>query len=248
MNSSLKKLRLISQFQVTSPDTDMFGRLRPGALVNFLIQSATLSADSLGFGYGGIRKQKLFWVLSRITIELDKPLHWKQVLEVETWPKDIDGLLYLRDFLLRDGEGNQIGRATSGWIAIDLDTKRPGRVEGLDAERFTELKNKKAFSESPVKLKKLEGIPSPEILTGYYDIDLNKHVTSARYVDWMMDAFTVDFHERNYPKRLIVNYLKETMPGEILVYDQAIVEKGAYQFEAFNKSRSLTAFRGLINF
>jgi medium-chain acyl-[acyl-carrier-protein] hydrolase len=241
-------LRHINRYVVTSPDTDMFGRLRPGALVNFLIQSATLSADSLGFGYGGIRKQKLFWVLSRLTVEIEKPLRWKEILEIETWPKDIDGLLYLRDFFLRDGEGNQIGRATSGWIAIDFDTKRPGRVEGLDAERFTELKNIKSFSESPVKLKKRQGIASLEILTGYYDIDLNKHVTSARYVDWMMDSFTVDFHEKNYPKRLVVNYLKETMPGEILAYEKSAVEENGYQFEAFNKSRSLTAFRGQLTF
>ena len=64
-----KNLVLTTNYSVTSADTDMYSRLRPGALVNFLIQSAIESADQMGYGFGGLKKQQLFWVLSRLTLE-----------------------------------------------------------------------------------------------------------------------------------------------------------------------------------
>ena len=54
----------LNPFKIDSADTDMFGRIRLGSLVNLLIQAATNSADKLGFGYKNIQEQKLFWVLS----------------------------------------------------------------------------------------------------------------------------------------------------------------------------------------
>ena len=48
----------------------------------------------------------------------------------------------------------------------------------------------------------------------FFDIDLNKHVTSSRYVDWMMDSFSAEFHEANYPKKIALNYMKEVKLGE----------------------------------
>ena len=43
-------LTLTKQFKIRSNETDISGFLRPGALVNLLIQTAIDSADELGFG------------------------------------------------------------------------------------------------------------------------------------------------------------------------------------------------------
>ena len=80
----------------------MFARIRAGAMVNLLIQSAINSAESLGFGFAELREQKLFWVLSRLTVEIYHPLKWNEEAEVETWPKSVEGLLYTRDYIVRD--------------------------------------------------------------------------------------------------------------------------------------------------
>ena len=44
--------------------------------------------------------------------------------------------------MVRDNAGEIVAKATSGWLAIDLKTKRPKRIEGLDGELFMLLKNK----------------------------------------------------------------------------------------------------------
>ncbi len=236
-----------SKFKVTSADTDMEARLRLGALVNFLIQSAINSADSLGFGFGGIREQQLFWVLSRMTVEIYRPFTWYEQVEVETWPKNIERIIYLRDFLVRDQKQELIARATSGWLAVDMDTKRPKKIDNIHADIFSRLHMKQAIESSPEKLMPVEGTDILEIKAGYFDLDLNKHVTSTRYIDWMMDMLSLDFHKTRYPVRLSMNYLKETMPGETIriVRQQNDQE---FHFEGTNLSNHTAAFRGRIDF
>lgn len=241
-------LTSISDFKVTSADTDMFSRLRPGAAVNYLIQAAINSADSLGFGYGGIRHQNLYWVLSRMTFELYRPLKWYEKVKVETWPKNVERILYLRDYLLLDSANNIIGRATSGWLAIDLKTKKLKKIDGIHADFFVHLKDKHALVEPPEKLFPVDKGESFEIRSGYFDIDLNGHVTTTRYVDWMMDTFPVDFHKDNYPHKLSLNMMKEIMPGEKIILTRNRKGVSGYLFEGVKSDTGTIAFRAIVEF
>ncbi len=243
-----EELVTVSTFEVTSADTDMEARLRLGALVNFLIQSAIRSADSLGFGFRGIRTQRLFWVLSRLTVKINRPFTWYEPLEVETWPKDIERIIYLRDFNVRDGEGKPVILATSGWLAVDLESRRPKKIDNTHADMFSILHDKHALELPPEKLMPADGEDTYEIKSTYFDLDLNKHVTSSRYVDWMMDTFGPDFHKSHYPSALSVNYLKETMPGETMRISRRKEREDTFLFEGTNLSSDTTAFRGKIVF
>jgi medium-chain acyl-[acyl-carrier-protein] hydrolase len=241
-------LTVFCPFRVTSADTDMESRLRPGALLNMLIQSAIQSADSLGFGFGSLRQEKLFWVLSRMSVDIQRPMHWYEEAVVETWPKDVDGLLYLRDFIVRDAQKNIVASATSAWLAVDMISKRPRIIEGLDASRFVALKEKHALNRMPEKLNGLTGTISKEVPTTYFDFDLNRHVTSTRYIDWTFDTFPMEFLLRTYPVKLSVNFLKETRPGEIMQIRQQQINEKIFTFEGVHKSTNQASFRALYEF
>lgn len=241
-------LTIYTSYKITTADTDMFMRMRLGGIINLLIQSAITSAETLGFGFKGLRKQQLYWVLSRITVEVYQPLVWNQDVEVETWPKTIGGLLYMRDFIVRDKSQNIIARATSGWLAIDVDTKRPKLLDGIEAEMFVCLKDKHSLNELPERLPTTTDGDTFNVQSGYFDIDLNGHVTSTRYVDWMMDTYTVDFNKDNYPKRLSVNFMKETLPGDSINILRGTQNGLQYNFEGINHAQKTVAFRGKIDF
>jgi medium-chain acyl-[acyl-carrier-protein] hydrolase len=242
-----KELVLVLKFPVTSADTDIASRIRLGALVNFLIQSAIRSADDLGFGFEHLHKQKLFWVLSSITVQINRPLMWYQNAEVETWPKDVHKMLYLRDFFIRDHEQNIIGRATSSWFAIDFEKHRPHKIEGDHSEIFNALRKRYALPHLSEKLNPVMEGMATEIKSTYFDIDLNKHVTSTRYIDWMMDMIPLDFLLVHYPKLLTINYLKETSPGETIRL-KTFREENCFYFEGINANLGVVAFRGKICF
>ena len=221
-----KELVLEFAFDVTTADCDMFARLRPGGLVSFLIVAATRSADELGFGYEFLSRHHLYWVLSRMTIEICRPLLWGDKAVVITWPKDVDGLLYLRDFEVKDQNGEMVARATSGWLAMDMDSKRPRKVEDKFSYMFDQMKDKSTW----------------------FDFDLNKHVTSSRYIDWMVDNLPTDVLINRYPVSLSVNYLKETMLGEVTTLTVAMEPVGSYLFEGISRVAEKPSFRGRIEF
>ncbi len=243
-----KGLTLFLPYHVTSADTDMNACLRLGSLVNLLIQSAISSADNLGFGLKFLREQKLFWVLSRLTVEIDKPLAWYSAGEVETWPKDLDKILYLRDFIVRNDAQQIVAKATSGWLAVDMETKRPKTFDPTHAHIFNQLRDKQALSTSPEKLLPVKEGDIFEIKTGFFDIDLNGHVTATRYIDWMMDTFSIGFHQKNYPKKVSINFLHETKPYETIQLVRFTNNEKSFAFEGVNKTSGSFAFRGVIEF
>jgi medium-chain acyl-[acyl-carrier-protein] hydrolase len=247
-NNEVTDLILHSAFKVTSADTDMDARLRPGALLNFLIQSAIQSADALGFGFGGLRQEKLFWVLSRMTIHINRPLKWYDIVDVETWPKDIDGLMYLRDYILRDHSGIVVSTATSGWLAVNIETKRPGKIEGIQATILDRLKSKHAIESHPEKLPGIVPDTTCEKAITYFDIDLNKHVTSTRYVDWMMDSIPSDYLVNHYPSSISINYMKENQLGDTIHLHSVQPVPNLFCFEGTNKTKGLASFRGKFEF
>ena len=186
-------------------------------------------------------------MLTRLTLEIYRPLKWGEKAEVETWPKSIERLFYLRDFIVRDEQGEIVAKACSAWLSINLKSKRPTLFNGDKMDAFTKLNAYHALDYSPIKLDGIQKDDTQTITPSYFDIDLNKHVTSTRYIDWMMDCFSLDFHSRHYPTHLSINYMKETMCGENieLSHQDKITKHG---FEGFNTNQDKVAFRGSLNF
>jgi medium-chain acyl-[acyl-carrier-protein] hydrolase len=242
------QLITVTRYPVTSADTDMEARLRVGGLVGYLVLSAIRSADQLGFGFDFLREQKLFWVLNRITIEIERPLRWYEEAVVETWPKDLEKILYLRDYRVSDQDGKTVARATSGWTSIDTETHRPRLINEIDLPLFTRLKERHGIEGLPERIGAVPEGEQSELLTTYFDLDLNRHVTSSRYVDWMMDTFPVGFHQARYPKRISVNYMKETAAGTLIRITRKQTDNGDYLFEGVHKETGKVAFRGVIHF
>lgn len=234
-------------YRVISANTDMYSRLRPSALLGFLIQSAIDSADNLGFGFGSLREQHLFWVLSRMTVELDETPLWNDTIEIETWPRDIERILYRRDYLIRKN-GNIIGRATSSWLAIDLKSKKLSKVSEGEEWKFVTLRDKKAIEAAPAKLNAVSGADCCTIETQYNDFDLNGHVTSTRYLEWAENSMDTAFYKSNVCRGFSVNYIKETLPGENLGASFEFAENGNLFFEAKHGSSRDTSFRCLLHF
>lgn len=233
---------------ITSAEADMFKRLRAGSLINYLIQAAVQSADSLGFGFTGLKNKNLFWVFSRLEMEINRALLWNEKVEVETWPKDVDGLLYLRDFVVRTNQGEVVARAASSWLAIDLHTKRPKKLDETFMRQFPLLYNKHGLPVVPGRIAAIDGPLVKTVSAEYSDIDLNRHVTSTRYVDWLMDAFSLDFHSSNYPKYLELNFLKETMLADTLLVRQQGLDEKKYVFQFENSLNQQPVFRAIVHF
>ena len=59
---------------------------------------------------------------------------------------------------------------------------------------------------------------------GYSDIDVNKHLNNSKYVDFIMDCFSLKDHEKYNIKSIEVNYSKEALPGDSIAIYKDISE------------------------
>ena len=179
--------RHLARFTVHSFDVDAFGQLWPPALSGYLQEAAGGSAERLGLSMGELARRGLTWVLARQRVELHACVRLGDTLEVETWPSGVDRLAALRDFVVRRG-GQEVGRAVTAWLALDVASRRPVRAAeilppSLHAQPEHVLPPPSARLPEP-------GTPLVEhpFRVRFADIDVNEHVTNASYLGWALEA------------------------------------------------------------
>lgn len=69
------------------------------------------------------------WVLSRLHVQIQKYPLWRDRIQVETWATSrLGGVRAYRDFRLLDANDEPVGAATSLWLLLDVNTRRPVRI------------------------------------------------------------------------------------------------------------------------
>ena len=222
---------LKKEFLVSSADVDFEQKLRYSSLTNYLIQAAWEHAEQLKWGADDLIKHNLVWVLAGFTIEMDELPLWRDTITIETWPKGLNRLVYLRDFHIYNSKGACVGRASTNWILIDITSRRP-KVLRTDSEVFEQNLNKHAI---PVMATAIRYATDTEkevrYITRYSDIDLNEHLTTTRYVDLIFDTFSLEEVSEARPKRLSVSFKKEVKFDSQITISRSVLNKGVRQFQ-----------------
>ncbi len=189
--------------------------LRPAAFMDLAQEIAYWAAQALGFGYDTLHIHHVAWVLSRMHIRFVQPPLWRDNVRLYTWHKGASGLFYLRDFDLRDADGNTAVACTSSWVVINEETRRLVRPEEL-AHLMEVGEVDHAIVEPAPKVHLPRGAEA-ELAAGhtvaFSDIDLIGHTNNARYVVWAMDCLPYEDAVRPL-KDLYINFNKETVCGE----------------------------------
>ncbi len=222
---------------VRAIDADLNNKLKVSSIFNYMQNSAAAHADSMHFGFKDLYKKGLLWVLSWVKIEFEDYPKFEDSIKVETWPKGHYKLYALRDFLLKDSGDNIFSRATTAWLLINAETKRITDLSALpgDIPYQTELH---ALKELPSKIVAggKESVLTERIR--YSDIDVNRHVNNAKYIESILDCYPEDHHMTNKIKSIKISFLSETKFGDELEFriDKNAGENGAHIIEGINKA------------
>lgn len=65
----------------------------------------------------------------------------------------------------------------------------------------------------------------------YSDIDINGHVNSIQYIQWISDCFTLNRYRKYQVKRFEINYMTEMLFDDFVEIVRAEVETGDFRFE-----------------
>jgi len=214
------------------------------AAMNFFQEAAISHAENLGVGREAMARTNQVWLLSRMSVAVDRRPEFGETVTVRTWPRGGEKLFALRDYDIRDANDVPAVRARSCWIIIDMEKRRPMRPQSImdtmpKNEGMDSLSAAAALEQRPSLLKALER----RALYSY--VDYNGHVNNVSYIRWIEDAVEPALLEQAKQMRLDINFINEVLPGELTtVWAAQIEESGgsAFAFEG-RKPEGQPAFR-----
>jgi acyl-ACP thioesterase len=183
--------------------------------MNYAQEMANRHAVILGFGYDDLIVSKTAWVLSRMHIRFVKAPLWRDKVTLTTWHKGLNRLFFLRDFQMRDEQGNVCVEATTSWIVLNLETRRFVRDPKLMDEGTTCLENAiEQPADKVVMPRDVEPVFVMEHIVSYSDVDMLGHSNNAMYMHWAMDAVPYEITSQRPLKEVTINFNRETRSGE----------------------------------
>jgi acyl-ACP thioesterase len=227
---------------------DRSGALTIAATFDFFQDAAIRHAEILGLGRAALKASGLAWILSRLSVFMERRPRFGETVTVRSWPRGFHKLFAVRDYDIRDSDDNAIIRGRSGWLILDIEKRRPIRPQTAAAnmplnEGLNALPSGGADNEVPPGLVPRGFTAAPiQRRVRYSDIDHNGHMNNARYIQWVQDIMEMETLETARQIRMDINYLAEAKHGDCLDLFAAAFEPTAAPSAADCPARPLAAF------
>ena len=184
-----------------------------GHLGNNLLNAADFHSNDRGYGVNYLNSVNKTWVLSRLSVELDKIPAIYEDFVVETWIDSVMRYFTNRNFKITNKDGYVYGYGKSIWAMIDTTTRQPVDILKTSNETISEYletdyanpikKSSRVKLDDDLKLQQ-------SILTTYSDIDINGHVNSIKYIEHILDLFPIEYYKKYRIKRFDIAYIMES--------------------------------------
>ena len=232
--------------RVSWDDTNLSGKLNLTGL-NIMFQRAAVEhAEHLGFGYVEMSKQNHSWVLIRINIEIHRLPVWREEVKLYTWPQSMKNLSAMREFELYSSRDEELlVTASSEWFLIDLDTRKPQRMEKLKRiEPF--LTDKNAVGKILPRINRNQVFEDLFSITPRYSsMDMNGHTNARKYIDWLDDAIYQVYGSRDI-SFMHMSYFHECKLDEELIIQSAEHRMGVVR--GWKPEKEQVAFLAQVEF
>lgn len=196
------------EYEIKYYEKNVLGDLKESALLNFLQDAATLSAESLGFGPTFVFQNNYAWVVLKYHIELYKRINNCDSVTLTTEPRGISRLYAFRDFGIYSQSGDLIGKVISTWALIDMNTRKILPVQKVLPMMFPYEKR-----ENELEYIKFSDIETPkyskEYIVRFDDVDVNRHANNSNYIVWALDSLPVEFRMNHFVKTIDLKFKKE---------------------------------------
>ena len=215
-------------FRVRSYEVTPHGTASVLALCDYLQDAAGHHADALDVSMQDLLDAGRAWVLARLRLEVERLPDWEETVALATWPSGLHGLYATREFVLHAGDTNGpvLARATSAWLVIDTERRRPLRpprelyaIETPDRDA--------PLAPNP------DDLPAPEradhertFSVRYHELDLNRHVNNVRYAEWALETLPADVHDAHRCTGLALQFRAEATAGDTVRATAETVEAG----------------------
>ena len=201
-------------YTLTAGESDAEGRMPLTLVTERVIEVATEHANALGIGYATLIKKNVGWVLSRLSIEMLRYPAINDSYTLTTWVESYNRRFSERNFAMTDPAGNIYGHMRTVWVPMDF-----AKRTVADINEFIE--GGMPLSDTPCPIAKTPRIPPlPQECTSecytfrYRDIDFNRHVNTVRYLDLILNHWSLEHFDKHIPSRFDILFHHECHYGE----------------------------------
>jgi acyl-ACP thioesterase len=234
-------------FPVRFGAIDKSDRLTLDSMFQFFQEAAISHAENLKVGREDMARAKQGWVLSRISVVVERRPKYREIITVRTWPRGGEKIFAMRDFDIHGSDGSPAVSARSGWIIVDIEKRRPLRPQSI-MDGLPQNEGQNALTFGPVSLEERGSLQKAGERKAFYtDVDYNGHVNNVRYIQWIEDILEMQLLEKAEKMRFDINYMSEVLSGETVEILYAPIPdidcETAYAFEGRKSETGQPAFR-----
>ncbi|GAB6180015.1 thioesterase [Desulfotomaculum defluvii] len=221
----MHKKRFEKEFEVHYYEINQYQEATPVTVLKYLEETAIAHSDAVGLGINRLKSEGIAWVLNRWSVQVERYPKSNEKVIVETWPSSFERFYATRNFYIKDLKGGILGRATSLWIFLNIEKKRPIRIPdkymipyGLELQEVME----KPFGE-------IYYVENPEVLKEFYvrrsDIDTNQHVNNTVYLGWVLETVPNEIYHEYIMPSFEIMYKREVGMGSVISATSQTVEE-----------------------
>lgn len=200
-------------FQVKVHEVDVNGLISPYYFLVHIQEAAVRHALMLGLDAVELRAVSLFWVLTRLKVEIFRYPKTLEEGRVTTWVSHTGSIQAIRESIVEDALGHELAKAVSSWMVLDWETRRPKGLKLLPGPLPTFAKNSIPYPRKPIPLPK-NPAKEDHHRVSYSDLDVNEHVNNLKYLAWIFDLFPLDYYKKAAIAQIDAQFLKEARFGQ----------------------------------
>jgi medium-chain acyl-[acyl-carrier-protein] hydrolase len=135
-------------------------------------------------------------------------------LRVTTWPSGAHRLWAIREFRLAGAGGEEIGVATTGWMVVNLASRRPVRP-AAEVVAIGQRTPPRALEDEFEKLPEIGRVALARTLeVRSSDLDINRHANNVSVVGWALESLPLEHLEGRQLAGFEIEFRGETKAGD----------------------------------
>ena len=209
------------QFLAEPFHCDFSGRLFMGHLGNHMLNAADFHSTDRGFGMKYLMTIQRSWVLSRLAIEMTEMPEQYTKFNVETWVENAMRFFTQRNFAVSDDNGKVYGYGRSVWAMIDTESRQPCDILAIRDGAINDwIENEKPCPiDKGGRVKMSDNAEFVHAIDTYYnDVDINGHINSVKYIEHVLDLWSLDWYKEHRIQRFEIAYVAEAHAGDQLSF------------------------------
>ncbi len=199
-------------FQMKYGEGDVFGHVRPAALMRYVEHVALKHAVLLGVSRQFNESHGMVFLMAKQAIEFKRMPRNNETLTFITQPEQAKRVRFRRVTLVYDATGAEVACVDSVWVLADINTHRLIRkpTVAFDAQWAPQIDRAVDMN-----------IPKPDVLAqqgsvtaSYAQCDENGHINNVNYFDIVCDLLFAAQRNACQVKKIVLNYHREVRFGE----------------------------------